>query len=113
MALGERIARLRKLRDWTQADLAGRIGIHPAHVSRIENNRMRPKAPTLARLAEALDISLNDLLDQDEEPPDLPDAELLRTFRQAQELGLEDRRMVIRMVQALLTRHRLQRVVDL
>lgn len=113
MTQGERIARLRKMRNWTQEKLAEQAGIHSAHMSRIEKDKTRPKASTLAMIARALEVSTDELLDRPLEQPALVDAELLRSFHQAQELDVEDKRLVIRIVTALLTRKRVEQVASL
>lgn len=113
MSLGERIARLRKQREWTQDDLGERIGVHPRHVSRLENDKMKPSGTTLSRLAQTFELSVDELLAEDGETPTIRDPQLLRTFHQAQELDDQDRAMLVRLIQALLTRKRVEQALDL
>lgn len=56
------IARLRIERGLTQAQLAELVGCHPRHISRWENCSQRPGSRYLARLAAALDCSVDDIL---------------------------------------------------
>ena len=56
------IARLRIERGLTQAQLAVMVGCHPRHISRWENRSQLPGSRYLARLAEALDCSTDDIL---------------------------------------------------
>lgn len=56
------IARLRMDHGLTQAQLAELVGCHPRHISRWENRSQRPGSRYLARLAEALDCSTDDIL---------------------------------------------------
>lgn len=56
------IARLRIERGLTQAQLAQMVGCHPRHISRWENRSQLPGSRYLARLAEALDCSTDDIL---------------------------------------------------
>ena len=60
--LGERIARLRKERGYTQTELAERIGIIQALVSDYERGKLRLSAEMVVRFAEALEVSTEDLL---------------------------------------------------
>lgn len=60
--LGERIARLRKERGYTQTELAERIGIIQALVSDYERGKLRLNAEMVVRFAEALEVSTEDLL---------------------------------------------------
>src|SRR4051794_26478554 len=61
--LGATIRLLRRQRDWTQAELAQRAGIHQGHVADIENGRSRnPTQGTLTGLAGAFEMRVEDLL---------------------------------------------------
>ncbi len=59
--LGGYLARHRAARRWTQRDLARRAGVNAARVCYIEGNKAHPSGRTLARLAQALDVSLDHL----------------------------------------------------
>lgn len=54
--VGDRLRIARDLAGLTQAALAPRIGVSPAAVSQFESGAALPSPPTLARLAEALDV---------------------------------------------------------
>ena len=62
-SFGQRIARLRKARQWTQADLAKRLGVTETSVCYWEQGRSRPRTARLQSLAELLDMPLAALLD--------------------------------------------------
>ena len=49
---------------YTQAALAARAGLAPAAVSHFENGARRPSAANLERLADALSVSVDYLLDR-------------------------------------------------
>lgn len=59
--LGRRIAELRNRRGWNQKELAGRAKLRPARLSTLESGAKRPNVEELARLAEALGVSLDEL----------------------------------------------------
>lgn len=59
--LGRRIVGLRNRRGWNQKELAGRAKIRPARLSTLESGAKRPNVEELARLAEALGVSLDEL----------------------------------------------------
>jgi len=63
--VGIRIQKLREEKGFTQVDLAGKIeGVFDTtNVSRIESGRTNPTLYNLHRIAEALEISLSELLD--------------------------------------------------
>jgi transcriptional regulator with XRE-family HTH domain len=61
-SLGQRIARLRKERAITQQELAERIGTIQVLVSDYERDRIRVTAEMVVRIAEALELSADELL---------------------------------------------------
>ncbi len=61
---GERLENIRRLRMWTQARLAREAGVSPTTVSGIETGKIgRPHFGTLGKLARALDVPPEELLD--------------------------------------------------
>lgn len=61
-SLGQRVARIRKERGFTQVELAEKIGIVQTLVTDYENDRLRLTAEMAVRFALALDVSLDELL---------------------------------------------------
>lgn len=56
---------IRALRDnkgWTQAELAGRIGVHPSAVAQWERGWTEPRKVSLQALARVFDVSAGDLM---------------------------------------------------
>ena len=84
-AIGQRVAAARRERGFTQEQLSEVIGIEAVTLSRLETGHRALSLTTLCRLADALHVSLGDLLDTGRElsPPDNTpeELELLRTFR--------------------------------
>ena len=60
--LGARIKKLRKEKKLTLSSLCYKNGLEPSTVSRIEKAQVDAKLSTLLKIAEALDIKLNDLI---------------------------------------------------
>jgi transcriptional regulator with XRE-family HTH domain len=60
--LGAGLRRQRRARGLTMDELARRVGVDKAHLSRIENNLRSPSVSMLAQLAEALGVSMGYLL---------------------------------------------------
>jgi transcriptional regulator with XRE-family HTH domain len=59
---GERLARLRKERGFTQAELAERTELIQALVSDYERDKLRPYADVVAKIAQALAVTTDELL---------------------------------------------------
>src|SRR5262245_31331604 len=58
--LGARIAQLRAMRDWTQAELARRLEVDPSYIPRIEQGERLPSIVLMTRMASVFGISLSD-----------------------------------------------------
>jgi transcriptional regulator with XRE-family HTH domain len=61
-ALGERIAKRRKVLNMTQDDVAEATGLSNNHISNIENSHSIPSIDTLIRICDAIDTTPNYLL---------------------------------------------------
>ena len=61
-AWGKRCQRLRERHGWTQADLAGRVGVSRNTINRVENALALPSVGLLDRLSGAYGMSLPALL---------------------------------------------------
>ena len=60
--LGENIKKLRKQKGWSQSELADKASITPTHVNRLETGKYNPSIDVVLRLAQALDVSLDQLV---------------------------------------------------
>ncbi len=63
LTFGETIRRLRRQKEWSLSMLAEETGLSYSHLSRVENDSASPQADAVARLAEALDGDLRELLE--------------------------------------------------
>lgn len=61
-AIGSRIRMYRKKHQLSQETLSEMADVPPAHFSHIERGNTKPSLPTLVRMANALGISIDDLL---------------------------------------------------
>ena len=111
LSVGERIAYFRRLKDWKQKELAEKLGVYPAHLSKWEKGHLKPSSEVLARIAEALETTVDELL-SGQLTVELQDSQLLRSFQRAQELTKEDKAIIVRMVHALTTKQRMEQVLQ-
>jgi transcriptional regulator with XRE-family HTH domain len=70
LALGKRLAQLRTLRNLSQRELADRVGVVQVVVSNYEIGKLRITAEVALRLAAALDVPIQELL-QTDTPPEI------------------------------------------
>jgi transcriptional regulator with XRE-family HTH domain len=61
MSLGRTIAQLRKEKGWTQAEFGEKLDVHQSHVTRWESDRVRPRDSSLEKIAEVLEVSVEEL----------------------------------------------------
>ncbi len=66
--IGERLRARRRERHLSLRDLASRLGVSPSLFSQIERGRARPSVSTLYAIVAELDVSLDELLFNDERP---------------------------------------------
>lgn len=62
MTTGERIKAKRKEKGLSQKELGKLLGVSGSMIGQYENNIRNPKNETLCRIAQALDVSLDDLM---------------------------------------------------
>lgn len=62
MTIAENIKNRREEYDLTQAELAKRIGVTPSYVNYVESGTRIPSVPVLIKLADALNISTDEIL---------------------------------------------------
>ena len=90
MDLGNRILDLRTKRGWNQKELARRAGMRASRLSTIESGAKRPNLDEFARLADALDTTLDELRSDERRVPKPEAVDLVRelaAFATAEELA--------------------------
>ena len=64
IALGKRIKELRAEKGVSQDDLSRATDVHPTAIGRLERGAREPRLTTILRIADGLDVSPGELLDQ-------------------------------------------------
>lgn len=101
--LGERIARLRKLRGYSQTDLAERIGIIQALVSDYETGKLRLTAEMVLRFANALEVTTDELLQPaGPKPSRKPSRKVLRRLERIESLPPRQQSTLLRTIDTFL-----------
>jgi transcriptional regulator with XRE-family HTH domain len=86
--LGQRVARLRKERGYTQVQLAEKIGIIQTSISDYEIDRLKLSAEMAVRFSMALGVSIEELLHPEAKIPTakMPSRKVLRRLEQIETL---------------------------
>jgi transcriptional regulator with XRE-family HTH domain len=101
----ERLARLRKERGWTQVELAERVGITQRLVSDYERGRLRLNADIVVRLANALEVATDELLQPDGQKHPLrrkPSLRVLRRLEKIEKLPLHQQSTLLKTIDTFL-----------
>ena len=113
-SLGQRLARLRKERGFTQIELAEKTGTIQAVISSYECGRVRPHAAVLACLAQVLGVSADELLGI--AGPQTPKAggfsrRVLRRMQLLESFPAHDQKTVLKVIDALAAQHAGRRAI--
>lgn len=99
--LGDRIVELRKSKAWSQTQLADKVGVSYAQIGRYETKDAQPPAQVLKKIAEALDTTVDYLLNgntEDKAKATLVDAEMIRYFKEMDTLPQDDKTALLRVM---------------
>jgi transcriptional regulator with XRE-family HTH domain len=110
-AFPRKLRELRKHKGWSQADVARRIGVERSLVGNYELGVHQPALPTLLKLADIFQVSL-DYLVFDEAPASdqIHDKQLLTFFVQADSLPYETKAMIKSLIEGLLAKGELEQM---
>jgi len=103
-SVGERIARLRKERGYTQSELAERIGIIQTLVSAYEREQLRLNAEMVVRFALALEVSTDELLgvESAKRSAGKPSLRLLRRLKKIETLPATQQKSLLQTIDMFL-----------
>jgi transcriptional regulator with XRE-family HTH domain len=107
--LGQRLARIRKERGFTQVELAQKADTIQAVISDYERGRVRPHAAMLGQLAQALGVSADELLGIASAPPQKANGvsrRILRHMQALEELPAHDQKSILKLIDALVAQRR-------
>jgi len=107
----QRLRELRKSTNLSQTELGQLAGLHYTHIGRFGRGASRPGGGTLMRLADALGVTSDYLLDgatHEAAKARFEDRELLKQFQEVEQLPDEDKNVVKKLLDAFLTKKQLQ-----
>lgn len=107
MDTGSNIKKIRKEKGFQQKQIAIDLNIDLSNYNKIENGKRTPSIELLNKLANLFDISVDDILNPDKEIPTevkVEDKTTIEKIRLIQELDEEDKYVIFRMIDAMLTK---------
>jgi transcriptional regulator with XRE-family HTH domain len=100
---GQRLARLRKERGFTQKELAERTGLIQALISDYERDKLRLNADMILRFSTALEVSTDEMLQPSaRKPARKPSRRVLRRLEQIEKLPPTQQTALLRTIDAVL-----------
>ncbi len=110
--LSIRVKQLRKLKEWSQGQLAKKLGVEYQRISKYERGVIFPTVDMMIRLSEAFGVSLDFLIKGENEPDlkNLPNMELVKRLDQIGYLSEEDQKALILVMDAFIKKQRFESV---
>lgn len=98
MSLGSNIQMHRKLNGYTQKQLAEKINLSRTYLADIEKDRYNPSLETLKSIAEALNVSLSELVPEANKSITEIEADVKEMINKISKLSKEDREKIKKMI---------------
>lgn len=101
---GQRLARIRKAKGFTQVELAEKLGIIQVLVSDYERDKLRPYHEMISRFAQALEISSDELLGlkPSKGKGGEPSLKILRRLKKIEDLPSTQQKFILKTIDSLL-----------
>ena len=89
MGIGNKIKKYREERKMTQKDVAEVLEVEPGTISKYEKGIIEPNIDSIKKLAEVFNITVDELLKDDEENFDVSKVNVLKVLREQKEMKLK------------------------
>lgn len=109
---GQRLAAFRKAAGFTQEELSGELGVSRRMIAYYERETRHPPTTILPRLALALGVSVDELLNGNgrRETPMYPmNSRLQRKLQELEKLGAKEKRQALQLLDMFIEREQLKR----
>jgi len=105
--IGKRLKKLREDKRISQTELASSMDMLPNQYGKVENGKVLPSLKTLVKAAEALEVSIDEIIYGVESPVTLSikDTELVRKMNIISELPPEDKFIALEMLDLLIAKN--------
>lgn len=109
---GQRLRAIRQERKLSLAELGERSQTNLNQISRYERAAVVPTIDIVFRLAEALGVSVGELLDSDQPTVKPESREIFQRLTEVEQLPPEERETVKKLMDAFLTSHRVKEIAS-
>lgn len=115
MNMSEKIRDLRKNLDWSQVDLAKKLGVHTTHVSRLETGKYSPSIDLLKKLAEIFGVTTDYLLYENIQRGDIENLKnktIAEKIKMLDLLNEEDSNIIIGVIEAFVKKQKMTDFIE-
>jgi transcriptional regulator with XRE-family HTH domain len=115
MTIASRVKQLRQEKQWTQAELAEKMGIKQKQISAYERGINSPSTDVLIKLAEVFDVTLDYLAFAtrgQKAKLNIQDRELLRRFEQLDTMTEKEKELAKEILDLVILQHKFKELVS-
>jgi transcriptional regulator with XRE-family HTH domain len=115
--LGDKLKKLRKEKTITQTKLSEKLGLSARYIAKVEIGLAKPSMEVFKKLADFFQVPIEYLVSENEEVTNLAAApirnkELLDAFIEADKLNIEDQKLILDLVTAIITNHKMKTLMQ-
>jgi transcriptional regulator with XRE-family HTH domain len=115
--LGDKLKKLRKEKTITQTKLSEKLGLSARYIAKVEIGLAKPSMEVFKKLADFFQVPIEYLVSENEEVTNLAAApirnkELLDAFIEADKLNIEDQKLILDLVTAIITNHKMKALMQ-
>ena len=106
MNIGDNIKRFRTAKKFSQKQIALEVGMNQQQYSRVESGKVEPTLTTLGKIAEVFEVSVADLVKENQEDLDNINLSLMEKVKQIEELDEKERDSILTIIDIALAKKR-------
>lgn len=111
MAFKDQVAHLRKAHNWTQQELAEKVGVKVLQIRRYENGASQPTLEVIKRMAIAFSVTTDELIFDDGERG--PSDDLKLQFERVSQFDPEEKKIVKALLEGLILKHEARQLAQI
>lgn len=114
MKIGDKIKKAREAKGLSQKEVAVSLKMDQSQYSKIENNKTDPHLSTIEKIAEALDVSMEELFTADKVFKDISsfDKSLVERMQLVEQLDEIEKKSVFSIIGGLITKQKLRQTLS-
>src|SRR3989339_570985 len=110
MKFHKKLVKMRKEQNWSQTELGERVGVHIAHLSRLENGKSQPSVEMLWKISKVFGVSMDYFMDEEADeatPISIKDKNLAEHIELIDQLEETDRQTIVNVIDSMLTKKKM------